>query len=708
MSTSLVGQKLGKYQVTEQLGQGGMATVYKAYQPEIDRYVAVKVLPQALATDEQFVKRFRLEARTIARLQHPHILPLYDYGDENGILYLVMAYADGGSLADRIRRGAIPLPEIEHIFDEVASALDYAHRQNVVHRDIKPDNILIDHEGHSLLSDFGIVKLLENSSGATATLTESGGIVGTPAYMSPEQAQGLPLAPQSDIYSLGIVIYEMIVGAQPFSAETPMQIAIKHITTPVPPLFDSRANLPAVLDTVMQHALTKDPDQRYASVRDFFADFQRVLHGEQPKIAATAATETITEDALPPILIRTAPESAVQPPPPPTQAAAPATATMVASPASNPLILLGGFAVIALLVVSVVFLVLNANDAPPAEAPTAPPTVAAVAVEPTATSRSVAALPVENANLSVGTISYSSANAPGDTVQVKVNELAQPPADLDYYLWLYNTASAEALALGSVRLDPMGDGQLTFTADAGGMLPAHYNAVLITQQDAASDAPAGEVAYHGAIPAEVMTALDAILVSSPDGIPSGDSTSSLLAGAIQEARIAKQHAGLAAGASSAGSMHSHAEHTINILQGTQEDYNGNGRGENPGRGYGIPYFLDRIEAQLSAISAAPDADNLMDSQIELIRVCIVNARGWMNEIVDRESQFFTVEDIDSVQTQLQEASDYAAALLDGIDLNQNGRVEPFEGECGLAQIDTFGIAVGNLRISAGALPETEE
>ena len=175
MSTSLVGQKLGKYQVTEQLGQGGMATVYKAYQPEIDRYVAIKVLPQALAADTQFVKRFRLEARTIARLQHPHILPLYDYGDENGILYLVMAYAESGSLADRIRQGAIPLPEIEHIFDEVSSALDYAHRQNVIHRDIKPDNILIDHEGHSLLSDFGIVKLMENSAGATATLTESGG-----------------------------------------------------------------------------------------------------------------------------------------------------------------------------------------------------------------------------------------------------------------------------------------------------------------------------------------------------------------------------------------------------------------------------------------------------------------------------------------------------------------------------------------------------
>ena len=313
MSTSLVGQKLGKYQVTEQLGQGGMATVYKAYQPEIDRYVAVKVLPQALAADAQFVKRFRLEARTIARLQHPHILPLYDYGDENGILYLIMAYAEGGSLADRIRNGAIPLPEIEHIFDEVSSALDYAHRQNVIHRDIKPDNILIDHEGHSLLSDFGIVKLLENSAGATATLTESGGIIGTPAYMSPEQAQGLPLGPQSDIYSFGIVIYEMIVGAQPFSAETPMQIAIKHITTPVPPVIDSRSNLPVALDAVMQHALTKDPEQRYASIRDFYEDFRRVLHGEPPKIATSAATETITEDALPPILIRTTPEPAVQP-----------------------------------------------------------------------------------------------------------------------------------------------------------------------------------------------------------------------------------------------------------------------------------------------------------------------------------------------------------------------------------------------------------
>ncbi len=239
MSTSLVGQKLGKYEITELLGQGGMATVYKGYQRDVDRYVAVKVLPPHPGLDSQFVERFRLEARTIARLQHPHILPLYDYGDDSDILYLVMMFVDGGSLSDRIRRGAIPIPEIRRLFEQIAGALDYAHRQNVVHRDIKPDNILLDREGHALLADFGIVKLMEGVS--TSALTATGGLVGTPAYMSPEQAQGLPLDSRSDIYSLGIVVFEMLTGRQPFSAETPMQLVFEHITTPVPPLRDFNA-----------------------------------------------------------------------------------------------------------------------------------------------------------------------------------------------------------------------------------------------------------------------------------------------------------------------------------------------------------------------------------------------------------------------------------------------------------------------------------
>jgi serine/threonine-protein kinase len=695
LSASLVGQKLGKYEITDLLGHGGMATVYKGYQRDIDRYVAVKVLPPHPGQSEQFVERFRLEARTIARLQHPHILPLYDYGDENGVLYLVMAYADGGSLSDRIRRGALPLTEIQRVFEQVATALDYAHRQNVIHRDIKPDNILIDREGHALLADFGIVKLLEDVN--PATLTATGGLVGTPAYMSPEQAQGLPVDRRSDIYSLGIVLFEMIVGKQPFSAETPLQVVLKHMTAPVPSLRDFDAQFPPELDAVMQHALQKDPAQRYASAREFYDDFSRVLRGEEALTPVRANTPLPTPSAQTSYAL-----------PSETLAAQPQP-TITVQKSTSPVILLGGFAIIALLIVAALALLLNRENT------TAP--------LPTATAIPVAAQPTSAPSVpTLGRATFWSDAALGDTLSLQVNDLAQPPNGESYAVWLQNTLTGTVLSVGSLRLDPLGNGQLNFSG--ADVLPTRYNALLITRERGDSAEPSANVAYSGSVPPEVMDALAQILITSPDGIPAqpddtataepgyevtalpSSQNSSLLAGALQEAEIAQRHAGLAADSTTAGSMHTHAEHTINILLGTQDDHNGNGRGENPGLGYGVPYFTDRIQQHLDAIANAPTATRAVQSQLELIRVCIVNVRGWMNQVVELETQQLSAEDVAAVHPALVESTNLATAIIEGIDLNQNGQVEPFEGECGLQQINAFGVSVGNIALSAGTLDES--
>ena len=715
MSASLVGQKLGKYEITELLGQGGMAAVYKGYQRDVDRYVAVKVLPPHPGQDSQFVERFKLEARTIARLQHPHILPLYDYGDENDILYLVMAYAEGGSLSDRIRREPMKLPEIQRVFEQMAEALDYAHRQNVIHRDIKPDNILIDREGYALLADFGIVKLMEDVG--PATLTATGGLVGTPAYMSPEQAQGLPVDRRTDIYSLGVVLYEMLAGKQPFTAETPMQVVLKHMTAQVPALSSFNPNLPPELDAVMQHALEKDPGQRYASAREFYEDFNRVLRGEEP------LTPVRTNTPVPASASANAPASGAAKTEAATTAALPYTPTVPLQPtivtqsAANPLLLLGGFAIIALLVVAVVALLLNFNRPAVTSEPTPMPTT--VAAAPT--------LPPTSSVPTLGRLTYWSEQALGDTVQLQVNGLSLPPAGKNYTVWLQNTRSDASLKLGNLRLDPLGNGQLGLTTDA--LLPIRYNAVIVTEESGDTDTPSSSVVYSGSVPAEVMNALWEILVTSPDGIPAsgGAATeaphppgedgydtdeassttrnSSLLEGALREAEIARQHAGLAANSTTAGSMHTHAEHTINITRGTNEDYNGNGRGENPGLGYGIAYFTDNIQSKLDEVANAPNATRTMQSQVELIRVCIVNVQNWMNDVVSLETQLLAAEDLSAVQTQMAESTARAAAILDGVDLNGNGRVEPFEGECGLRQINEFGVSVGNIELVAGGLPD---
>ena len=693
MSASLVGQKLGKYEITDLIGQGGMATVYKGYQRDVERFVAVKVLPPHPGRSSQFVERFRLEARTIARLQHPHILPLYDYGDDDEVLYLVMAYVDGGSLSDLIRREPLSLAEAGRRFEQVAGALDYAHRQNVIHRDIKPDNILLDREGHALLADFGIAKMVQDVGGST--LTGTGGLVGTPAYMSPEQAQGLPVDNRTDIYSLGVVVYEMLTGKQPFEAETPMQVVFQHITAPIPSLSQLSGAFPPELDQVMARALAKDPAQRYPSARRFYEDFSRVTRGDAPLPAAKVNTPP------PPLPLPNTPPQVPagtwQAPPP----------TVVAHSGWNPLVLLGGFAIIALLIVAVVALLLNFNRPDSAETPSPPtPTAGAVAVVVSP----VASVP------NFGSVAYSTDKALGDTVDVQVRGLTPPPSGSSYRVWLYNTANERALKLGSLRLDALGNGQLSYTGAE--VLPIAYNAVLVTQEDGDSETPAGKVAYSGAVPIDLMRALRDILISSSDGIPEAapqeaqdaeyattpsPAGSSLLAGALEEASIAARHSGLAAQATSAGSLHTHAEHTINILNGTTVDYNNNGRGENPGRGYGIAYFTDRIQAKLNAAGNVPEANRLIQSQAELIRVCIVNAGNWMKQVINLETQMLTAEDLEAVHAQLVEATELAAAIISGVDLNRNGEVEPFEGECGLQQIESFGISVGNITILSGPL-----
>ena len=197
------GQMLGPYRIISQVGQGGMATVYKAYQPSMDRNVAIKVLPGQLAESREFTARFQQEARIIARLEHPHILPVFDYGESGGVSYFVMRYLEAGTLKTKMEAGTLSWNEIDRLFTQLAEALGYAHSQGVIHRDLKPANALVDSQGNLFLTDFGIAKLLESAS---PRLTQTDAIMGTPAYISPEQAKAVKVDQRSDIYSLGIIL----------------------------------------------------------------------------------------------------------------------------------------------------------------------------------------------------------------------------------------------------------------------------------------------------------------------------------------------------------------------------------------------------------------------------------------------------------------------------------------------------------------------
>ena len=225
---NLIGKTLGQYQIIEVAGKGGMAVVYKAFQPSLNRYVALKVLPDYLAQDEQFVMRFEQEARAAAALRHPNIMVIYDVGQEGGTHYIAAEYLEGATLSQAIavQRGPLPLPRIVNIINQLASALDFAHQRGLVHRDIKPSNAFIGADDHVTLMDFGIAKALQGG----AQMTRTGTMVGTPEYMSPEQAEGRQIDQRSDIYSLGVMLYQLLTGRVPFQAETPTAVLLAHVT----------------------------------------------------------------------------------------------------------------------------------------------------------------------------------------------------------------------------------------------------------------------------------------------------------------------------------------------------------------------------------------------------------------------------------------------------------------------------------------------
>lgn len=256
----LVGKSLGQFRIVERIGSGGMAMVFKAYQPTLDRYVAVKVLPAYHARDPVFVKRFVQEARSVARLAHPNIVQIHDFGEQDNITYIVMEYVDGGTLKDRIK-GALAVPESADYIIQAAEGLDCAHRNGIIHRDVKPANMLIRKDGHLLLSDFGIAKILEG----TTNLTRVGTGIGTPQYMSPEQGMGQAVDRRSDIYSLGIVFFHCLTGRVPFNADNPLTITMKHVQEPLPVEKLVAEGIPAPIIQVILKMTAKQSHERYQS-----------------------------------------------------------------------------------------------------------------------------------------------------------------------------------------------------------------------------------------------------------------------------------------------------------------------------------------------------------------------------------------------------------------------------------------------------------
>ncbi|MDQ2805818.1 MAG: protein kinase [Chloroflexota bacterium] len=299
--SELTGKTLGRYRVLERIGRGGMAEVYKAYQPSLDRHVAIKVLHSFLLEDEGSRERFSREARAVAALRHPHIVQVFDFDSEGDEYFMVMEYIDGPNLKARLndlgRTGRrLSLDEIGGLINAIGGALGYAHRQGMIHRDVKPHNIMFTRDGQALLTDFGIAKIVSGSN-----VSASGTLSGTPAYMSPEQGRAAILDPRTDLYSLGVVLYEMLTGRVPFDADTPFAVVIKHINEPLPLPRTLDPTIAPSMERLVFKALAKDPADRFQTADEF-------VQATQAAIAA-AATADPTRITLP------MPDRALQPPP---------------------------------------------------------------------------------------------------------------------------------------------------------------------------------------------------------------------------------------------------------------------------------------------------------------------------------------------------------------------------------------------------------
>ncbi len=316
--------QIGRYQILSEIGRGGMAVVYRARDPNFNRDVAIKVLPRELLHDAGFKARFLREAQTIATLEHPAIVPVHDFGEDDGQPYLVMRYMPGGSLADRLKLGPLPLSETLRIVGQLAPALDQAHRAGIVHRDLKPANILFDRDENAYVADFGLAKIANADVNLSATA-----VYGTPAYMSPEQAKGAKdIDGRADLYALGVVAYQMLAGRVPYEADTPIALALKHVMEAPPHLREARPDLPEQADAVLCRAMAKDPRDRFATASHLHAALAASL---QTRPSERGFGESLSPSENAP----TVPLPGVSSPDAPTEPPVIAT-RVVAEPVSNP------------------------------------------------------------------------------------------------------------------------------------------------------------------------------------------------------------------------------------------------------------------------------------------------------------------------------------------------------------------------------------
>lgn len=674
--TNWVGKRLGKVRIESLVARGGVAEIYVGTHTTLEHKVAVKILRNLSEDNSDALLRFQREARVIAKLRHPNIVQVHDFDTVENDPYLVMEYVDGPSLSKYLnslheKNGRLEYPQVIRLMNAVAGALQYAHNNNVVHRDIKPGNILLTspvgpivtgqplpEDVEPIITDFGLVRFLDANRQTT-----TGQIAGTPAYMSPEQARGEATDGRTDVYSLGIVLYEILAGHIPFDGETTMSVLFKQVTEPPPPI----PGLSPVIQSVLNRALAKDVKERFQTPLEFARAFSAAVNTDTNH---DTIQSTIQTDSFPTTLptLKEGPLPKSQPRPRWIRAAILGILILAVA--------LSGFFIV--------------NGLPSSPSPTVTATIpSATDSLPSVTSTSAQLAAVPSGPIAI--LRFQNKNAIADQATLIARAMPAPPPGSQYEIWL--NGPDEWLSLGNFSPDNAGKGELTFSEPEGLNLLTLYNKVEITIEPKpdSNPEPSGLIAYSFTFPAEGLTHVRYLLSSFP-ATPNENSLIQGLYSDIQKINeLAKDIQKAYKSGDKAGARQKGEEALILLAgakSGDNKDWDGNGQIDDISDGYGLLLngnsfgYIQAVQAEADYTVSTSGATQYMIENGEVVKTCIQNLTLWTPQLRSLLLTILTSTSDAEVSGAIEDLVTFADQTLNGIDLDTNGTVDTVPGECG--------------------------
>jgi len=671
------GKTLGKVHINDLIARGGMAEVYTGTHESFGR-VAVKVMRGLLERDSDQLARFQREAEVIENLRHQNIVQMLEYAIVNESPYLVMEYIPGPSLASYLKKlhdnkQRLPIGIVAHILKSMASALDYAHLKGIVHRDIKPANVLLRSQSDTvelgkplpadvepILTDFGLVRLLDSTMHTTA-----GSVSGTPAYMSPEQARGEKVGKRTDIYALGIMLYEMLAGVVPFQADTTFGMLMKHINEPPPPIKGISPDLQMLID----RALSKNPEHRYESAGELANEFMALFNGQTISPGTLHIAQLARQAAEAEKQGKTQPEK---------------------SPRSW--VRTGIEVALTAIVLFAIYWFLGPN-------------------------RQTLLAP----DVPIGRMRFSFANSDNDTMTLSVTRGSPPGENEHYETWLAHD-DGTFRDVGKLTFDASGVGRLEYTDPEGDNLLDGVREIRITreQNGALNSTPSGEVVYSSVFPPEALVHIRNLVVSFPGGLDEASLIAGLYyySGSYIEAAINgdpefPSYVGMTTAYENGDevSLRKRNEEVINMIVGSQSDqyldYDEDGQLDTQANEYGsLPNgdqagYLEQTAVEAQSAAEAPDTTTNIRQQNASLQICVQNMKEWTNQILPLALELQEMPFGPEMQPTIDELSRLGKALSSGVDANENGAMEPVVGECGAFNAYYYGIYMSDFPIFLG-------